>query len=392
MQVFIMYSFAEQILTLIKYNFISFTRIIILNYGIKFETIKIMNNQNKSLFRSSINIYIPILTCLMLLVTMVEAQDLSKLYEKVNPAVVVILTEEKELVNTGQTTKTVTASGLGSGFMISDTQIVTAAHVVQVVENVQVQFEDREIIPAKVISAYKNSDLALIELVWPRKNAATLKLGDSDKVKIGQQVFVVGAPFGLDHTLSSGYISGIIKKPNDKNPLTNAEYIQTDAAINKGNSGGPMFNMDGEVIGVVSQILSQTGGFQGIGFAATSNLARELLLEKKILWSGMDAITLTGKLAEIFNLPQRSGLLVQRVVMLSPMGIMDLQGGDSEITIEGKKLLVGGDIILSFNGIQFDTTKEALSKIGEMAASIGSKDPFEMTVLRGGRVVSLKRK
>ena len=233
-----------------------------------------------------------------------KAQSLSDLYEKVNPAVVVILTEQKEIVSSGKNTQTVTSGGLGSGFMINDKHIVTAAHVVQVAEKVDVQFLDGEIIPAKVISAYSTADVALLELIWPRKNAVSLNLADSDQVKIGEKVFVVGAPYGLGHSLSSGYVSGIIKDKEDQNPFTNSEYIQTDAAINTGNSGGPMINMKGEVIGVVSNILTQSGGFQGIGFASSSNITKELLFEKKIIWNGTDVIPLTGKIAQIFNLPQ----------------------------------------------------------------------------------------
>ena len=214
-------------------------------------------------------------------------------------------------------TKTVTSGGLGSGFMISDNQIITAAHVVKVAEKVSVQFLDGEVIPAKVISAYGTADVALLELIWPRKNAITLNLADSDQVKIGERVFVVGAPYGLGHSLSSGYVSGIIKNKNDKNPFTNSEYIQTDAAINTGNSGGPMINMKGEVIGVVSNILTESGGFQGIGFASSSNITKDLLFEKEVIWNGTDLVPLTGKIAKVFNLPQESGLLVQRVVKVS---------------------------------------------------------------------------
>ena len=228
-----------------------------------------MNTKNKIAFISFI-----------LLSISIKAQSLSDLYEKVNPAVVVILTEQKELVSSGKMSKTVTAGGLGSGFMISDSQIVTAAHVVQVAEKVNVEFLDGEIIPAKVISAYANADVALLQLIWPRKNAVILNLADSDQVKIGERVFVVGAPYGLGHSLSSGYVSGIIKDKEDKNPFTNSEYIQTDAAINTGNSGGPMINMNGEVIGIVSNILTELGGFQGIGFASSSNITKDLLFEK----------------------------------------------------------------------------------------------------------------
>jgi serine protease Do len=334
--------------------------------------------------------YLPI--TLILLPLLLKSQSLTAIYEKVNSAVVVILTEQKELISNGQSTKAVTAGGLGSGFMISDKQIITAAHVVQVAEKVNVEFLDGEIIPAKVISAYSNADVALIELIWPRKNAVTVKLADSDEVKIGEQVFIVGAPYGLGHSLSSGYVSGIIKSKKDKNPFTNAEYIQTDAAINTGNSGGPMFNLNGEVIGVVSNILTESGGFQGIGFASSSNITRELLFEKKIIWNGTDLYPLTGKMARLFNLPQESGLLVQRVVNVSPFGILGIQGGDTEVTIDGEKMIIGGDIILSINGIKFNFTDESLLNISKTIGHSKASDPLKIIVLRGGKIVILGRR
>ncbi len=332
------------------------------------------------------------LISLLFLSISIKAQSLSELYEKVNPAVVVILTEQKELVSSGKMTKTVTSGGLGSGFMISDSQIVTAAHVVQVAEKVNVQFVDGEIIPAKVISAYATADVALLELIWPRKNAVILNLADSDHVKIGERVFVVGAPYGLGHSLSSGYVSGIIKDIKDKNPFTNSEYIQTDAAINTGNSGGPMINMKGEVIGVVSNILTKSGGFQGIGFASSSNITKDLLFEKKVIWNGTDVIPLTGKMAQIFNLPQESGLLVQRVVKVSPFGILGVEDGDIEMTINGEKLIVGGDIILSINGVKFEASDESLLEISKVMERKTENDPLEIVVFRAGKKVTLGRK
>ncbi len=320
-----------------------------------------------------------------------RAQDLTALYESVSPAVVVLLTKEKEVVHSASQDRQLTSSGLGSGFMISDSQVVTAAHVVQVAESLQVLFPDGEVIPGDVVSTHKGADVALVKLVWPKRDAVTVPLGDSDHLKVGQQVFIVGAPFGLAQSLSSGYVSGIVRDQKGRNPFSVTEFVQTDAAINQGNSGGPMFNMDGEVIGVVSNILTKSGGFDGIGFAATSNLARKLLLEKKFMWLGMDSQPLTGNLARLFNIPQSSGLLVERVAALSVLDIMGVEGGDTEVIINGNRLIMGGDIILAFNGIEFDLTDQSMLKIWEFAEGFQETDTLELTVLRGGETMTLKK-
>jgi len=320
-----------------------------------------------------------------------QSQDLSEIYKKVNPAVVEIITEEKVIVNNGSTTQTGTSSGLGSGFLISDTQIITAAHVVHIAEKVVVRFLDGEEIPANVISSFSSADIALIELVWPRKNAVSVKLGDSDKANVGSRVFVVGAPFGLGHSFSSGYVSGFKRNLQDKNPFTKYEYIQTDASINTGNSGGPMFNLQGEVIGVVSNILTKSGGFEGIGFATTSNITRELLIDKKHFWSGAELVPLTGKLSEIFNLPQETGFLVQKVVFSSALGVIGVKGGDVKMKIAGQEIIVGGDIILSFNGIKIEESDETLVKIADFMEQRNADDPIQITVLRAGKIKVLGR-
>ncbi len=332
------------------------------------------------------------ITVLLFLISFVsQSQDLSKIYEKVNPAVVEIITEEKVIVNNGSTTQTGTSNGLGSGFLISDTQIITAAHVVHIAEKVIVRFLDGEEIPANVISSFSSADIALIELVWPKKNAVTVNLGDSDKAKVGSRVFVVGAPFGLGHSFSSGYVSGFKRNLQDKNPFTKYEYIQTDASINTGNSGGPMFNLQGEVIGIVSNILTKSGGFEGIGFATTSNLTRELLIDKKHFWSGAELVPLTGKLAEIFNLPQETGFLVQKVVFSSALGVIGVKGGDVKMKLSDQEIIVGGDIILSFNGIKIEESDETLVKIANFMEQRNTDDPIQVTVLRAGKIKVLGR-
>ncbi len=333
-------------------------------------------------------IRIYLLASLLVLCIASRAQDLSEVFQKVDPGIVVIFTEENQIVSRGGQTAKVSQGGLGSGFLISDKLIVTAAHVVQVAEEVQVQFHDGEVIPAKVLSTFKAPDVALIELVWPKKNATVLKLGNSDQLKIGERVFVVGAPFGLSHSLSSGYVSGITKS-DDNNPFTYSEFIQTDAAINTGNSGGPMFNMKGEVVGVVSFILSQSGGFNGIGFAATSNVTKSVLVDRKIMWAGADSFLLKGKLAQAFNLPQSEGLLIQRVVLLSPMGLLGLQGGEIEATIGDETLLIGGDIVLSINGIELRSDDNTLNRLAQVMDA-NTSNMIVLSVLRNGKVIELR--
>ncbi|TGV03526.1 S1C family serine protease [Flavivirga rizhaonensis] len=322
-----------------------------------------------------------------------NAQDLSSIYEKVSPAVVAIYTQENNIVtHPNNVSQTVTDNGLGSGFMVSDEYIITAAHVVNVPETLVVQFYDGETIDAKVVTSYKSADIALIKLVTPKKNATTVKFGDSNQLKIGQRVFVIGVPLGVGFSLSSGYVSGFKGQILGKNPFTNTEFIQTDAAINQGNSGGPMFNLNGEVVGVVSHITSKSGGSNGIGFASSSNLAAHLLLNNKMPWFGAELYSLSGKEAKLFNLPQTSGLLVQRIASNSLFDKMGVKKGDTEIIIGKKKLIIGGDIILSFNNITYDITDDALIKIAGFAKNLIDNPKFEMTVLREGQIITLKSK
>ena len=321
------------------------------------------------------------------------AQDLSTIYEKVSPAVVAIYTQENSIATSSNNiSQTVTNSGLGSGFMVSNQLVVTAAHVVKVPETLVVQFADGDTISAKVMSSYDSADIALIRLSRPKTNATTVNFGDSDKIKIGERVFVIGVPLGVGFSLSSGYISAIKKQSLGKNPFTNTEFIQTDAAINQGNSGGPMFNLDGEVIGIVSHITSQSGGSDGIGYASTSNLAAKLLLNNKMPWFGAELYSLSGKEAKLFNLPQTSGLLVQRIATGSVFDKMGVKAGDTEATIGHQKLIIGGDIILAFNTIKYEVTDYTLLKIANFANSLEKSPKFEMTVLRGGKIITLQSK
>lgn len=329
------------------------------------------------------------LLLVLLLAETLQAQHLNKVYNNVVDGVVVILTRESEVVRQSGRERQMSVSGLGTGFLVDDLHIMTAAHVVQTAETIVIKFHDGEEIPADVVSNYKTADVALLKLKWKSKNGKVLKLGDSDKMDIGEQIFIVGTPLGLSYSFSSGYISGRQKSKKRTSALVRAEFIQTDASINHGNSGGPMFNTKGEVVGIVSYILSQSGGFEGIGFAASSNIAKDLLFDGHSMWTGIDGEVISGDLAKILNLPQSEGFLVQKVVLLSPLGLMGVKGGSFKVQIDGRELTLGGDIILSVNGVKIATDPASLDKLAEVL-SASNTTPLELTVFRAGEVVTLK--
>src|SRR2546428_13848763 len=201
----------------------------------------------------------------------------------------------------------VSVGGLGSGVLISpDGKILTAAPVVQTADAIEVEFLTGEPLRAPVLSSEPSADVALLQLEKAPRGPFVAKIGDSDSVEIGAPVFVVGAPLGASHTLTVGYISARRKPNATLSGMSRAEFFQTDAAINQGNSGGPLFNMQGEVIGIVSYILSHSGGSEGLGFAVTSKVARQLL-EQKSFWSGVSGYMLSGDLAQGFNVPPPGG-------------------------------------------------------------------------------------
>ena len=168
------------------------------------------------------------------------------------------------------------------------------------------------------------------------------------------------------------------------------ELLQTDAAINQGNSGGPMFNMRGEAIGIVSHILSSSGGFQGVGFVVTSNLARKMLLDDPSPWTGLDGVLIEGPMARALNLPQRAGILVESVAAGSPASAIGLHAGSLKAQIGGQSFNLGGDVILVINGIIIGTPQFS-ERIDERNRSLTGDDQFVLRVLREGNVIELRR-
>jgi len=202
-----------------------------------------------------------LITVISLMALQTKAQDLADLFDANKSSVVTIHVAEE--LNTGMgDPRTFTSSlGLGSGVLIRDNIILTAAHVVANAEAIMVQFYDGETIPAETYRISRVADIAVIKLNKPPGNPQVAVLGNSDETRIGTEVFVIGAPMGLPNSLSTGVISGRHAENKTTSDGKMLEFFQTDAAINTGNSGGPMFNYQGEVIGIVSSILTRSGRF-----------------------------------------------------------------------------------------------------------------------------------
>jgi serine protease Do len=321
--------------------------------------------------------------------SVVNAKTLPQLFKQVNPSVVVVQTKEHGY-SKHENSKLALKEGIGSGVVISkDGLILTAAHVVQVADVVNVKFLDGGTFSATVIGSAVFADVALIKLDHVPENISVAKLGDSDNIAVGDNILVIGAPYGVEHTLTVGHISGRRKPKGFSNQFISSEFLQTDAAINMGNSGGPMFNMQGEVIGIVSHMLSHSGGYEGLGFAASINTAKGLLLDSDSFWTGLECFMLTGELAKAFNLPQDAGLLVQRVASKSMGFYLELKPGKIPALIHGKEILIGGDIVLDVQGKKISEDLETMQEIRIDLIHLSPKKLIELKVLRGGKIITL---
>ena len=234
-----------------------------------------------------------------------------------------------------------------------------------------------------MLSSIDNSDVALLKLAHTPSNAKEATLANSDETKIGEPVFIIGAPFGISQTLSIGHLSGRMQRGLMAGG-TPIEFLQTDTAINTGNSGGPMFNQYGEVIGIVSFILSKSGGFDGIGFASSSNTAREALFNSSGLLAGFEGVFLNDAMATALNIPE-PGILIQRVVEGSIAERAGLRAGRIPAQIAGQALNLGGDTILAINDL-ICATPHDVATLREQAESFDQGQPYSIRVFREGKI------
>lgn len=276
----------------------------------------------------------------------------------------------------------------GSGFVLDrDGHIVTNAHVVGGASDISVRVGDDEAShEASVVGADPSTDIAVIRIEAGAEALQPLALGSSTGLEVGDPVVAIGNPFGLDRTVTAGIVSALQREIRAPDGFTIRDVIQTDAPINPGNSGGPLLDASGEVVGVNSQIESQTGGNVGIGFAVpidtVSEIAQGLIDDGEVehAYLGITGADLTPQIADVVNLDVDSGALVQSVVPGSPAAEAGVRAGEATISVAGSRVRVGGDLILAVDG-------EPVSDMGAVIAAVDAKRPgdeVELTVLRGG--------
>jgi S1-C subfamily serine protease len=277
----------------------------------------------------------------------------------------------------------------GSGFVL-DTQghILTNNHVVAGADQIRVTLGNMQTsVVAKKVGADPATDLALLQVDVPSSELHPLALGDSSQVRVGDPVVAIGNPFGLDRTVTSGIVSALQRQIQAPNGFSISNVIQTDASINPGNSGGPLINASGQVIGVTSQIETGGGnGSVGIGFAVPIDTARQVITqleqtgEVEHAFLGITGTTITPDVADALNLPVQSGVLIQDAFKGGPAEQAGLQGGDTEATLSGGNLRLGGDIIVAADGKKITSMDQIVTLVN--GAQPG--DTLELTVLQDG--------
>jgi S1-C subfamily serine protease len=281
-----------------------------------------------------------------------------------------------------------TERALGSGFVIDKAgHIVTNDHVVQGATTIQVSFSNNERYKAKVIGVDPSTDVAVLQVGVKARALTPLPLGNSDSVRVGDQVIAIGNPFGLDRSVTAGIVSAVQRRIEAPNQLSIGHVIQTDAALNHGNSGGPLLNAQGEVIGVNAQI--ETGGSGqgnvGIGFAIPVNTVRsvvaDLIKHGKVEhpFLGIEGKTLQPNIARLFHLPVTSGVLVASVRAGTGAAKAGLKSATTQVTVAGESWPAGGDVIVKADG-------QAVSTIERLVDLIATKKPgdtINLEIVRG---------
>jgi S1-C subfamily serine protease len=285
--------------------------------------------------------------------------------------------------------------GLGSGFVIDKSgHIVTNYHVVEGADEVEVSFSNGEELSADVVGSDPSTDIAVLKVDAGSRALRVLTLGNSDQLEVGDEVVAIGNPLGYERTMTAGIVSALGRVIESPGQFAIDEVIQTDAPINSGNSGGPLLDAAGRVVGVNTQIASVSGGNIGIGFAVPINTVRDVtaqLIDKGEVahaYLGVFTHEIDEEISETFKLDAERGLLIAEITEGSAAEKAGLRGGTQQVVVDGRTWMLGGDIIVKADG-------KELSTDDELRDLIESKDPgdeLELEIRRDGetRTVNVK--
>ena len=324
-----------------------------------------------------------------------QGESPEQIYRSLSGGVVMVLSDFAN-AGTDQFGQQQSGQALGTGFVVDDRgYILTNAHVVdesgQKASGVTVVFNkggsQTERVKGELVGVDVASDVAVIKVDPKGLDLNPLPLGDSSKVTIGEPVVAIGNPLGYDFSITSGIVSATGRSLQSPNGMTIPNGIQTDAAINQGNSGGPLIDSQGKVIGINEQIASQGGGNDGLGFAVPINTAIRSLNQLRdtgqveYAWMGVQGQTLTSDVAGTFNMKSAGGALIEKVAPGSPAAKAGLQGGDQTVTVQGQDYTLGGDVITKVDGKDVGTFDDLIAVLSEKNPG----DTVTLTVERDGK-------
>src|ERR1700726_1616472 len=312
-----------------------------------------------------------------------------RIYRQTAPAVANVLTKATQY---DFFMDPVPVEGAGSGFIIDKRgYILTNFHVEQEAQTIEGVLGEQSSYSAKFIGADQRNDVALLKIEPNGKNLATLPLGDSNNLQVGQKVLAIGNPFGFQSTLTTGVVSALGRTVQTSETTFIDEAIQTDAAINRGNSGGPLINSHGEVIGINSAIYTPSGTTAGIGFAIPINsakrIAHDLMTDGRVhqAFLGVQTISIAGQLAEALDLPAQEGLLVESATKGGPAAAAGIRGGDRVVRAGMQRIAIGGDLIVAVDG-------NKVASPFDLNIILNRKRPGDtvtLTIYRGGKKVEM---
>jgi len=314
--------------------------------------------------------------------TVIATSPVTEIYEQVKDSVVLIRATSYY------------GTSLGSGFVYDKLgHIITNNHVIEGSYSITVTFLDGTSLAASVVGTDPYSDIAVLKVRPDVVTLKPLKLGNSSELMIGEQIVVVGSPFGLAGSVTTGIVS-------QKGRLLETTYgysipgvIQFDAAVNPGNSGGPLLNMKGEVVGITTAIESPISGFVGVGYAIPSTIIARVvpaLIEKGSYvhsWIGITGTNMNEEIAGAMKVNVTKGVLITDVAPGSPADRAGLRGGDRVVRIGGQTIKIGGDIIIAINGIPIKTIEEILTYLEEKTSP---GDVVVFSVLRGTEILQIR--